>query len=241
MDIDQRIDTLERRLSAMERKSRAWRILALLLLVALVGGVASEGVFDNASWAADEKAAKEKVTKFDVVEANVIRIRDPDGNIRCQLRSGTLLLGSVDGKAMISVSAQKTGVKSLPYSARIRVSTPSGTSSLTGDSIEVRNGALTKIVAGRVDLVNKTVATELEAIMERFSRGNKFDARRYAELTARTPDVVFSVADGGGGGYIQVSNTFGAPVVQIQNDKTNQGAIFVNNVSGKSVRSLHTH
>jgi hypothetical protein len=39
MDIDQRIDTLEQRLSAMERKSRAWRILALLL----VGGVVSEG------------------------------------------------------------------------------------------------------------------------------------------------------------------------------------------------------
>ncbi len=52
MDIDQRIDTLEQRLSAVERKSRAWRILALLLLVALIGGVASEGVFDNASYTA---------------------------------------------------------------------------------------------------------------------------------------------------------------------------------------------
>ena len=43
MDIDQRIDTLEHRLSAMERKSRASRILALLLLVALVGCGGNDG------------------------------------------------------------------------------------------------------------------------------------------------------------------------------------------------------
>ena len=38
MDIDQRIDSLEQRLSAMERKSRAWRILTLTDLLAFLTG-----------------------------------------------------------------------------------------------------------------------------------------------------------------------------------------------------------
>jgi hypothetical protein len=139
MDIDQRIDTLERRLSAVERKSRAWRILALLLLVTLIGGVASEGVFDNASWAAGAQATPSRT-----IDASVIYIKDKNGAIRGQwdekglllmdaerkprtkITEGELHLTTSDGKGSIEASAQRLFFQGTTdhYSYHITVKSP---------------------------------------------------------------------------------------------------------------------
>jgi hypothetical protein len=244
MDIDQRIDTLEQSLSAMERKSRAWRILALLLLVALVGGVASEGVFDNASWAADEKAANEKVTKFDVVEANHFRIVDASGNHRFSVRrsgNGTQLsVVSADGKTVVSAIALQQDLGDLIFhEAAIRLNSPErSTLQATSDGT-----GRVKIEGGKIVVINPAHVAKIKAIERKadfddpnFSFSPR-DRARLLELQTVLPDVLI-VAQPRGGGGIAIQNPLGKPVVSIQSDKTNAGLIVVHDVDGKIVGGL---
>ncbi len=52
------------------------------------------------------------------------------------------------------------------------------------------------------------------------------------------PLVVISGSDGGG--MIDVYNSLGTVVVSVQSDKTNQGAVYVNDVNGKTTNVLTT-
>ena len=42
----------------------------------------------------------------------------------------------------------------------------------------------------------------------------------------------------GGGGFINVRNTFGTPVVEIQANKMNEGTVYVNDANGKTGDAL---
>jgi len=235
MDIDQRIDTLEQRLSSMERKSRAWRILALLLFVTLIGCLQSEDLPVNTSQAADEETPKEKVAKFDVIEANVVRVVDPKGEALSELSPGRLGLMTADKKAYISLSVTKV-TPSNYYLSTIHVVTPKGPQN--GQStvtLNQREGSEMHLTSHGLHVSNAKHVQEFRKLAVKGSRVTEAENQRMDELTNRDIEIEVSPR---GGGAIRIHNTFQKPVVEIQSNKTNQGAIYLGDVNGKTVRSL---
>jgi hypothetical protein len=239
------VATIEARLARLERTGKAWRLAALGLVGAWALGLSCSRSDSGGPRvvAADQSAAngdsivrKLRVNEIELVnlrgqtvgwinrggEPSLSLLRPGEGNLPVQTfdvalrHPPTLTMRWGEGDAVLSP----------PF---LRLSSESGLVSVKPGTVTVAgygSGAWRKYQD-----VQKSLPVDA-------------DKRRFAEYMKQL-DEAFSEASSveicqgeGGGGMVQVRNTFGKPVVSIQANKANAGAVYVNDVNGETRNAL---
>jgi hypothetical protein len=237
---------VEMRLAMLERSSKAWRLAALGLVGAWVLSLSCSRSDSGGSPVAGATEGSSGVTR--TLRVNEIELVNLKGATVGWINKGgepSISLSSPDAYQEKAVGPGAFDATVLAPGMVLTKNRLGFESHLCPDMVSTRDsngecylsatgwGLVSyKSVAGRKynELVSQPVdANSRPALGERQSKLS--DAREAA--------TAVSIATGeGGGGMIAVRNTFGKPAVEIQANKTNQGAVYVMDVSGETRNAL---
>lgn len=210
--------SIEQRLQKLERSNCRWRTLAVAALVVLILASCSSRERDTPRASASKP---ENLEIADTIRTRGIIIHDRDdkpvGSFYGMPGGAWLTLGSKTESRSISLYTFGD------YTS-LEVSSPSGKTTLNGASIEL----------SRVDEGKKRQFFRLHEKNKGIKSSDVPDEeQKILDRGFHDPRVVIGLGEGGGG-MVDVYNVFSKPVVAIQSNKANRGAVYVNDVNGKS-------
>ncbi len=232
-------EDLETRLTRLERSNKAWRLAALGIVGAwaLTTSCSRSDSGGQTALAAEQPAENgEVVRKLRVNEIELVNLKGatvgrinqggepslslafPDENAAVK---STFRLRLKEGFPAMDFFAQKDSIQFLLNT--LVLSDDTHTLSLSPAGLTLRGS---ESVAGR-------------KFQRVFGKGAESFKHREELATAmrETEAVDISIGDGGGG-MITLRNTFGKSVVEVEANKANEGAVYVNDVNGKAQNAL---
>lgn len=225
----------EKRLEMLERECALWRRITWMLLVLSGAAIASRiGTFlsvSDAAHAAEVTAANAEI--FATLKCKEFQLVDNNGKVigRIGQSVGFMpsieLFSSVTGETLLNINAAPSDLGAAMM--------------MTGEK-EVLSISSAGITLRRRD---KDAERKLNQMI---AAGSQLPVDQRSIHDEKTMQFLKQLYEGGlilnlgstdqRGGLIEIGNPFGAKVVSVQCNKTNQGAVYVNDVDGKTSRSL---
>jgi hypothetical protein len=221
--------SLEERINRLERENRHWRLLALGL-AGLMGfwlSCAAEIEPKSAPGAGmtEETLSEQGDKVFENIRTRALTVVNENGEVMVSLiASGSYSQLNMSGKThKLRLSAGSMG-EGLEDDAEISLTGEDGKTYIGHDSISLK----------ALDPIEERKRNQL---MAKVLKGYTLTDADRELFKDDEPNTIF-ISSVNRGGIIDVHNPFGKVVVSIQSNKTNEGAVYVNDVAGKTKKFL---